>query len=222
MTNPVARPADGPAPTEGFAVFDTAIGTCSLAWGSHGLTRVLLPERSADAVRASLRTEFPGVGETVPPTAIRQAIGRIRDLLAGGPDDLADIPLDLGGIADFALRVYRVTRTIPPGSTLTYGEVAARIGMPGAAQAVGRALGANPFPIVIPCHRILGAGGAIGGFSAPGGARTKRRMLLIEGAGGTRSTEGRESDDGDPARVGPGLFGVDALYETGQAVTDQW
>lgn len=218
MTNPIARHADGPVPTEGFAVFDTAIGICGLAWGSHGLTRVLLPDRSADAVRASLGTEFPGVDETVPPAAVQHAIGRIRDLLTGGTDDLTDIQLDLGGIADFARRVYQVTRTIPPGNTLTYGEVAARIGMPGAAQAVGRALGANPFPIVIPCHRILGAGGAIGGFSAPGGPRTKRRMLLIEGAG---STEGRASDVSDPARTGPGLFGVDALYKTGQAVTDR-
>lgn len=221
MTSPALRLTDGPAPTEGFAVFDSAIGTCGLAWSRRGLTGVLLPERSADAVRVSLRTKFPGVDQTSPPAAVQRVIGRIRQVLAGGRDDLADIALDLGGIADFALQVYRVTRTIPPGSTLTYGQVASQIGMPGAAQAVGRALGANPFPIVVPCHRILGAGGAIGGFSAPGGALTKRRMLLIEGAGGTGNGGGSGDKSGDSAQACPTLFGIDALYETGRAVTDR-
>ena len=103
-------------------------------------------------------------------------------LLEGRRDQLLDIELDLDDIGPFERSVYEVTRAIPPGETLTYGEVARRIGEPGAARAVGQALGANPLPIVIPCHRVLGAGGQLVGFSANGGTETKRRMLLIEGA----------------------------------------
>ena len=103
-------------------------------------------------------------------------------LLAGEPRDLRFVGLDLERAGEFERRVYEIARAIPPGSTLTYGEIAERLGDPGAAQAVGQSMGRNPWPIVVPCHRVLGAGGKVGGFSAPGGARTKLRMLEIEGA----------------------------------------
>ena len=103
-------------------------------------------------------------------------------LLAGEPRDLADIPLDMSEVPPFHQRVYAVARAIPPGATFTYGEIAARIGEPGAARAVGQALGRNPFPPIVPCHRVLAAGGRTGGFSARGGVATKMRMLTIEGA----------------------------------------
>ena len=88
----------------------------------------------------------------------------------------------MDGVPEFHRRVYEAARAIPPGNTLSYGDIAKRVGAPGAARAVGQALGRNPFPIVVPCHRVLAAGGKIGGFSAQGGVATKRRMLAIEGA----------------------------------------
>jgi methylated-DNA-[protein]-cysteine S-methyltransferase len=113
---------------------------------------------------------------------VQQAIARIRQLLAGAKDDLCDLPLALDGVPPFHQRVYEVTRAIPPGEVLTYGEVARRLGDPGASRAVGQALGKNPFAPVVPCHRVLAAGGRSGGFSAEGGAETKLRMLEIEKA----------------------------------------
>ena len=103
-------------------------------------------------------------------------------LLRGEPRDLGAIDLDMSGIPEFPRRVYAVARAIPPGQTVTYGDVAARLGEPGAARAVGQALGRNPFAIIVPCHRVVAAGGRLGGFSANGGAATKRRILAIEGA----------------------------------------
>ncbi|WP_436789337.1 methylated-DNA--[protein]-cysteine S-methyltransferase [Yinghuangia sp. YIM S10712] len=165
--------------SRGSMLFDTAIGRCGIAWGTRGVTAVQLPERDDEATRRRLPDAFP---EAEPPPAVRDAIGAIRALLRGEPRDLADVVLDLDGVPEFHRRVYAVTRTIPPGSTMTYGEVAGRLGMPGAARAVGHALGRNPCAIVVPCHRVLAAGGASGGFSAHGGVGTKMRMLTIEGA----------------------------------------
>jgi methylated-DNA-[protein]-cysteine S-methyltransferase len=167
---------------QGFAVFATAIGHCGIAWGEHGLVSVRLPDRSAAITLGRLRSRFPEAGEIEPPPAIRQGIEEIVALLRGERRSLAGIELDLDGVPEFHRRVYEIARTIPPGQTVTYGEIANRLGMPGSAQAVGRAMGANPFPIVVPCHRVLGAGGKLTGFSAPGGVETKRRMLLLEGA----------------------------------------
>jgi methylated-DNA-[protein]-cysteine S-methyltransferase len=101
-------------------------------------------------------------------------------LLQGESDDLRDVEVDLSGLAPFQRQVYEFVRTIPPGHAMTYGQVAEAVGAPGGAQAVGRAMGHNPVPIVVPCHRVVAAGGRLGGFSAPGGAQTKRRMLTIE------------------------------------------
>ena len=174
-----------------FTIFDTAIGPCAVAWNDIGLTRVGLPEGSAAATRARLVRGLRGESEAVEtgPTAdVRRAIDAVVALLAGEWVDLAFVELDLAGVPEFNRQVYAVTRAIPVGSTLSYGEVARRIGRPGAAQAVGRALGANPWPIVVPCHRVLAADGSMHGFSANGGVETKRRMLLIEGAAGVDPT----------------------------------
>ncbi|MDR7231124.1 methylated-DNA-[protein]-cysteine S-methyltransferase [Caulobacter sp. BE264] len=168
--------------TQGFALFDTVIGRCGLAWGAGGLIGVQLPEATPGAAWARLRKRFPDAVETEPPPEIETVIDRIRDLLAGGRDDLADVVLDVEGQSAFNLRVYAIARAIPPGETSTYGEVARAMGEPGAARAVGKALGENPWPIVVPCHRVLGSSGGMGGFSAPGGSTTKARLLTIEKA----------------------------------------
>lgn len=165
-----------------FALFETAVGRCGIAWGTRGIVGVQLPEARALATRARLCHRFPGAAETTPPAEVQHVIDRIVALLDGVPSDLADVPLDLESVPEFHRRIYAVARTIAPGTTLTYGEIAARVGDPGAAQAVGQAMGANPCPVIVPCHRVVAAGGKLGGFSAAGGTETKRRMLEIEGA----------------------------------------
>lgn len=168
----------------GFTLFDTPIGTCAIAWGRNGIRGVLLPDARELQTRAYLLRRFPGATETdAPPPAVAAAIAAIGRLLGGQPEDLLEIALDLDRVPPFHRRVYAAVRRIPPGQTRTYGEVAALVGDgPGAAQAVGQAMGANPFPIVVPCHRVVAANGKPGGFSAPGGVDTKLHMLRIEGA----------------------------------------
>lgn len=166
----------------GFTTFETPIGVCAIAWGPRGLVGVSLPDGGAAEARARMKKRLPDVKEAEPPASVRDAIKEILALLSGEKRMLREIVLDDAGVPDFHKRVYDVARAIPPGETLTYGEVAERLSSPGAARAVGAALGANPWPIVVPCHRILGAGGKTGGFSAPGGTTTKMRMLNIEGA----------------------------------------
>jgi methylated-DNA-[protein]-cysteine S-methyltransferase len=151
-------------------VFATAIGPVTLTWGDDGLRSVRLPD--ADQASAG--------AESVPPGR-EHVVARIRRHLAGELDDLTDVEVDLSGVPSFRQRVYEHIRTIPPGETRTYGEVATALGDPTAAQAVGAAMAANPVPIVVPCHRVLAADG-LGGFSAPGGVDTKRRILVIEGS----------------------------------------
>ena len=168
--------------THGFALFDTPVGTCAIAWGTRGIVGVSLPAGGETVLRARMRHRFPAAPEGEPPPHVQDALTRIRALLAGARDDLMSIELDLKGIGDFHRNVYAAARAIPPGETLTYGELAKKLGDPGAARAVGQALGANPFPIIVPCHRILAASGKTGGFSAPGGTTTKMRMLTIERA----------------------------------------
>ena len=166
-------------------MFETAIGHCGIAWGPQGLTGVQLPEADAAATRARMRGRFPRVPEVAPPPSVRDAITRIAALLRGErsePADLSDIVLDLTGVPAFHQRVYALARRMAPGETMTYGEMARRLGEPGAARAVGQALGHNPFAPVVPCHRILAASGGAGGFSAAGGIRTKLHLLEIEGA----------------------------------------
>ena len=164
----------------GFTLFDTAIGRCGIAWSDRGLVGVQLPEGGDTETRERMLRRFPAAAETSPPPKVQRAIDGIIALLLGEPSDLSAIELDMEDVAPFHRRVYEVARAIPPGKTLAYGDVAARAGVPGAARAVGQALGRNPFPIIVPCHRVVAAGGKIGGFSAHGGTATKRRMLAIE------------------------------------------
>jgi methylated-DNA-[protein]-cysteine S-methyltransferase len=157
--------------------FKTTLGTCAVRWSELGITEVLLPP--ARGLVAAGRSGPDEVPETV-----GEAIGGIVALLEGEPSDLRAIALDERGIEEFRRRVYGAAREIGPGETVSYGEIAKAIGAPEAARDVGGALGENPFPIVVPCHRVLAADGSLRGFSAPGGIRTKRRMLEIEGAPG--------------------------------------
>ncbi|MDB5882248.1 MAG: methylated-DNA--protein-cysteine methyltransferase [Ramlibacter sp.] len=169
-------------PDADFTLFATAIGCCGIAWGERALIGVQLPESTEAGTRARLLRGLPELSEAEAPPWVLLAIARIQALLNGAQDDLADIPLDMDRVSPFHQRVYEITRAIPPGRTLTYGDVAQRLGDPGAARAVGQALGHNPFAPVVPCHRVLAARGAGGGFSAEGGVATKLRMLQIEKA----------------------------------------
>jgi methylated-DNA-[protein]-cysteine S-methyltransferase len=172
-----------PMTTPGFTLFDTAIGRCGLAWGEGGIVGAALPGPSDARMRGRLRQRFPGAVESPPPPALEPVVAAVVALLAGDRPDLSDAPLDMSAVPPFHRRVYAVARKIPPGQTMTYGEIAAALGEPReAARIVGEAMGRNPFPILMPCHRVLGAGGRPGGFSAPGGVETKLKMLAIEGA----------------------------------------
>lgn len=142
-----------------------------------------LPEADDEATRDRLLHRFPQARETAaPPAHVQTAIDAIVTLLAGESSDLSGIVLDTEGVPPFERRVYEVARGIPPGAMLTYGEIATGLGAPGAARAVGQALARNPWAIVVPCHRVLAAGGRTGGFSAHGGTATKMRLLAIESA----------------------------------------
>jgi methylated-DNA-[protein]-cysteine S-methyltransferase len=165
-----------------YALFPTALGICAIAWGDRGIVRTSLPEPSAEAVRARLLRRVPGASEAEPPDDVRRAIAEITRLFTGEPVDLTWVPLDDATVPERHRRVYAATRAIPPGSTLTYGEIARRLGDATLARTVGEALGHNPFPILVPCHRVLAAGGRTGGFSARGGTETKMQLLRIEGA----------------------------------------
>jgi len=165
-----------------FALFATALGTCAIAWNEIGLTGVWLPETDAESLRRKVARRGDGARESEPSGAIAAVVEAITRLLAGERVDLSGVAVDSAGIDDFDRRVYAVTRTIAPGRVLTYGEVAARVGVDATARAVGQSLGRNTMPIVVPCHRVVATGGGLGGFSAPGGTDTKRRMLAIEDA----------------------------------------
>ena len=166
-----------------FCLFQTAIGACAIAWSDRGVTSVWLPEHNDHQTRARVARRFPHALESTPPPFIAHAIEGIVALLQGESRDLTDVPLDFDEtVPEFHRRVYDVARTIKAGSTLSYGEIAIRVGERDAARAVGQALGRNPIPIIVPCHRVLAADGGTGGFSAPGGTATKLRLLAIEGA----------------------------------------
>ncbi len=165
-----------------FALFDTAIGVCGIVWSGRGVAGVQLPDVDAAATRMRLLRRFAGAQEAPLSPQARQAVDGIVALLRGERRDLAGIVIDDDGISEFNRRVYAVTRGIPPGRTMTYGEIAERLGDRMLARAVGQAMGENPTPIIMPCHRVLAANGKAGGFSAAGGAVTKLRLLSIEGA----------------------------------------
>jgi len=171
-----------------YCLFDTPLGPCGIAWRDDGaenvspaVTSFQLPEATAQAMEAKIARESGGYPSSAPPPAIAALIERIRKHFEGNADDFRDIAVDLDGMGPFARRVYAAARAIPPGQTMTYGEIAEVLARPGAARAVGQALGKNPIPLIIPCHRVLAAGGKPGGFSAAGGLTTKARMLDVEG-----------------------------------------
>jgi methylated-DNA-[protein]-cysteine S-methyltransferase len=171
------------APTvQSFALFETPIGACGVAWSSRGIVGLQLPEATAERTRARLRRRWTGAAETPPPPDVQRAIDQVLALLGGAAVDLGGIALDLEAAPDFHRKVYDVARTIAPGRTMTYGEIARKLGAPHESREVGQALGRNPVAIIVPCHRVLGADGKMGGFSANGGVATKRRILEIEGA----------------------------------------
>jgi methylated-DNA-[protein]-cysteine S-methyltransferase len=165
-----------------FALFDTAIGACGIVWSARGIAGVQLPNRDEQATRARLARRHPDAREVPPPEHVQRAVDGIVALLRGERRDLNAIVIDVDALPDFNRKVYAVARTIPAGSTLTYGEIAERLGDKLLARAVGQALGENPIPLIVPCHRVLATGGKSGGFSAAGGVVTKLRLLSIEGA----------------------------------------
>ncbi len=174
-------------PKQNFALFETNIGPCGIVWSARGVAGVQLPEVDERATRHRVRRRFPAAKEAAPSPEIRRAIEGIVALLQGEPRDLNDVIIDNEETPEFNARVYAIVRTIPPGQTITYGEIAERLGDKLLAREVGTALGQNPCPIIMPCHRVLAAGGKTasyktGGFSASGGVLTKLRLLSIEGA----------------------------------------
>lgn len=167
-----------------YCLFETPLGRCGIAWrtrcGQDGrpiVTGFQLPEATA----ADMERDAGVFSESPPPGPIAALIERVRRHLAGDCEDFTDVEVDVDGVGAFAQQVYTAIRRIPAGQTRTYGEIAQSLSRAGAARAVGQALGENPIPLIIPCHRVLAAGGKPGGFSAPGGVATKLRMLAIEG-----------------------------------------
>ena len=172
----------------GYTIFDTDIGRCSIAWGERGVVALQLPEADDDKTRARMLRRMPGLVDAPPPASVARAIDAIQALLRGEKIDLSSVAVDLDSAEEFNRRVYEVARTIPAGETMTYGEIATRLGDLQLSRAVGQALGQNPVAIIVPCHRVLGADRKPGGFSAGGGVHTKLKILSIERAhiGGTR------------------------------------
>ena len=179
-----------------YAFFDTALGRCGVAWGPDGIVALQLPESREAATRARLLARYPDAVEARPPADVQRWVDDIAALLRGESRELADLRLDMRGVPDFHRRVYEVARTIGPGATSTYGEIATRLGSRGLSRAVGQALGRNPFPLVVPCHRVLAAGRRVGGFSAAGGIATKLRLLAIEGRHGDGTSGSLFDGDG--------------------------
>ena len=164
-----------------YTLFDTAIGRCGLAWNDRGIVGVQLPEKTHAATRTRLLRHCPTAEEAAPPKPVQRAVDDIVALLGGERKTLRAHTLDMDRIPAFNARVYDTACAIPPGKTRTYGEIACAIGEPDGARAVGQALARNPFPIIVPCHRVIGADGRMIGFSANGGIGVKLRLLDIEG-----------------------------------------
>ncbi len=199
----------------GFALFETVIGRCGIAWGERGILGVQLPEGREADTRARLRQRFPDADEsTTPPVDVQVAVDAMSALLRGESRDLSAITLDMNGVSPFYRRVYEIARTIPPGATISYGDIATQLGVPGSARAVGQALGRNPFAVIVPCHRVLAANGKLGGFSANGGITTKLRLLTIEGAHAARaSANGSDGASANGNGSGtPSLFDGDGVF----------
>jgi methylated-DNA-[protein]-cysteine S-methyltransferase len=164
-------------------LFETALGICGVAWNARGLAAVQLPEKDAAATERHLARKCGSSGAAEPPAWVRALIADIRDYLKGAEVDFSAIAVDLDSVGDFRRKLYQVLRGIGFGRTVSYGELAKLVGSTGweGARDVGEAMGRNPMPIVIPCHRVLAAGDRLGGFSAYGGTTTKQKLLALEG-----------------------------------------
>src|SRR5262245_22733858 len=157
-----------------FSVFETAGGFCGVAWNDAGITRFQLPTRSADSTERLLRRRVPEAVPGTPPADVAETIAAVKRYFAGEKIDFSDIKLDLSDQGDFFKQIYAAARRVGWGHTTTYGTLAKELGAgPEAARDVGQAMASNPVALIIPCHRVLAAGGKVGGFSAPGGSATK-------------------------------------------------
>jgi methylated-DNA-[protein]-cysteine S-methyltransferase len=169
--------------TSCYIVFETALGFAGIVWNDAGITRFQLPSPSAEAATRNLLRRAPDAEAASPPPHIAEAVIAAQRYFAGEQIDFSEMTLDLSGQDDLAREIYAAARRIGYGETSTYGGLAKAIGRMDweAARDVGQAMAKNPVPLIIPCHRVLAAGGKIGGFSAPGGAETKAKMLELEG-----------------------------------------
>ncbi|WP_421867624.1 methylated-DNA--[protein]-cysteine S-methyltransferase [Pararhizobium sp.] len=165
-----------------YHVFETAAGYCGIAWNAIGITRFQLPARSAEATERNILRRVPDAERGDPTPATREVIAAVQRYFDGEIIDFSRVALDLDGQDDFFRQIYQALRAIGWGHTTTYGTLAKALGAgPQAARDVGQAMAKNPVPLIIPCHRVLAAGGKVGGFSAPGGATAKVHMLELEG-----------------------------------------
>jgi len=164
-------------------IFDTAIGPCGVAWTPRGLCAVQLPEADRARTERRLAAKAASAGAAEPPPWVAALVADIARYLAGEPVDFAAVAVDLSGLDPYRQKLYAAMRSLSWGRTTTYGELAQKLGATGweGARDVGEAMGRNPVPVVIPCHRVLAAGGKLGGFSAHGGAATKAKLLALEG-----------------------------------------
>jgi len=165
-----------------YQLFDTASGVAAIAWTEAGVVGFRLPSPSGDSAERAVLRRFPDAARREPPPDIAATIAAAQRYFEGEQTDFSDVPVDLGEQGAFFTRIYEAVRRLGWGETTSYGAVARDLGAgPESARTVGQAMAANPVPLIIPCHRVLAAGGKIGGFSAPGGSDSKRRMLAIEG-----------------------------------------
>jgi methylated-DNA-[protein]-cysteine S-methyltransferase len=168
--------------THHYFVFETARGFCGVAWSGVGIARLQLPGASAQATGRDLLHRLPDAAPATPPPRMRAAVDAVKRYFEGEPVDFSDVPLDLDGCSELHQCIYAAVRRVGWGGATTYGSVARELGRgPQAARIVGQAMAANPVPLIIPCHRVLAAGGKLGGFSAPGGPVSKLAMLALEG-----------------------------------------
>jgi methylated-DNA-[protein]-cysteine S-methyltransferase len=174
---------DAMSPTEQlYCVFETAMGFCAIAWSGAGVVRFQLPVGSAEAADRSMRRRAFDAEAGAPPEEIAAVVAAAKRYFDGEETDFSHVGLDLAGEDPFFAKIYAALRRVGWGRTTTYGALAKEVGAGReAARDVGDAMAKNPAPLIIPCHRVLAAGGKIGGFSAPGGSKTKMRMLELEG-----------------------------------------
>ena len=165
-----------------YVIFATANGFCGIAWNQVGITRLQLPSATAQATERLLLRQVPDARPAAPTPELAEAVSRVQRYFQGEPTQFSDIKLDLGQPGALFNDIYTAVRRLGWGETTTYKAVANELGLgQEAARDVGQAMAKNPVALIIPCHRVLAAGGKVGGFSAPGGSAAKARMLQLEG-----------------------------------------